>query len=226
MRYLIGFLLLVNLVFFFTYPSVDSQTVHNAGLPPLPGNISPLVLLDERRQRVKEIADGQAVVLINAKSELPAAKIRKPACFTIGPFLNLEEMKSARAMLRKQDYSPRVRTGQMEELTDYWIYIPSMPASRARAIVADLDRQGMKDYYVSKKHVISLGVFTDQDKAAARQQLISSMGYDTRLYQRYITRQNYWLNIETSAQPLPATTVWRQLQIANPDITAQKVSCE
>lgn len=226
MRYLTGFLLLVNLVFFFAYPAIDSQTVHNAGLPPLPGNISPLVLLDERRQLVKEIADGQAMVMIDAKSELPAAKIRMPACFTIGPFADLDEMKSARDMLRKQDYRPRVRTEQLVDLTDYWVYIPSMPASRARAIVADLDRQGMKDYYVSKNHVISLGVFSDQDKAVSRQQLITTMGYDTKLYQRSITRQVYWLNIETSGHPLPDTTAWRQLQVQNPDITAQKVNCE
>lgn len=227
MRYLIGFLLLANLAFFFWYPGVDNKSVLNNRLPPLPPEIRPLVLLSEREPtNTAPLDEDSQPIAIDANTVLTTPESKQRLCLTIGPYFDIGQVKVAKSLLGKQHLAPRMRTGNLEEPAGYWVYMPAMPADRAREIVADLDKQGMKDYFIGKHYVISLGIFSDQQKAATRQQQVATMGYDSRLNRRYRTRQVYWLDIEETTQPLQVNPVWLLLLKANPKIAAQKVSCE
>lgn len=227
MRYLIALLLLANLVFFFWYPGVDNKTVLSNRLPPLPPEIRPLVLLSERAPTNTEYLDeASQPISIDANSMLPAPASKERHCLTIGPYFDKAQAKAVSSLLGKHHLAPRMRTGNLEEPAGYWVYMPAMPPGRAREIVADLDEQGMKDYFIGKNNVISLGIFSDQKKAATRQQQVATIGYDSRLNRRYRTRQVYWLDIEETGQPLQVNPVWLLLLKENPKIAAQKVSCE
>lgn len=233
MRYLIGFLLLANLAFYLWYPEAEAPAVQHT-LPPTPPELTPLVLLSERHQ-VDDVMPSNGAnpkqqedtppekIVANATLPEPAPQ---PRCQTVGPFFDKGKVEKITRLLAKQGFQPRLRNSNAQAPAGYWVYLPAMEADAARAIVADLDEQGMKDYYIGKDYVISLGIFSDQAKAVTRRDRIADMGYPARLDQRYRTRKVYWLDVEETGQPLQVNPVWLKLLQENPKIAAQQVSCE
>lgn len=249
MRYIAWILIVANLAFFawnvLLSPAPEPVAARLA--PVLPG-IDPLVLLSERGaepaanvaavsmpQPVKPPpADNgseppQGEVDTSTESDTEAATANRPVqrvCRTVGPFLDKQDAVQVFATLAKQGYVVNVRDGDVREPAGYWVYLPAMPAQDARRIVADLDKQGMKDYFIGKQNHISLGIFSDKAKAQLRQQTVKRLGYDAVLDQRFRMRDVYWLDVEEQDQPLLESQTWVKLQEEHRDIRAQRVSCE
>jgi hypothetical protein len=229
MRYLIGFLLLANVVYFFSDPAVDTESVFRSELSV--DNI-PLVLLNERalvkpEQRAKTKVHNRQLTTIKANEELSSRGSIKRHCLTVGPFFEKDQAMSLADWLRNKTFEPGIRVGEMDVPAGYWVYLPAMPATQAQTIIAQLDDQGISDYLLGKEHMISLGVFVEQSKAATRQEQIIALGYADAELQRYFsTRQAYWLDVEDTEQPLFSNLAWNQRMQETPEITAQSVSCE
>ncbi len=256
MRYLVYMLLFANLAYFAWHQYAPAEKPRVSAVTPLAPGIEPLVLLAERRDIQSQPADtagleasekqrpppvtGTEGVPVIEYSAPPAEESREeivapepetePApvrvCQTIGPLLDRNDAASISAQLYQQGYQPAVRGGEVREPAGYWVYMPAMPSAEARAIVSDLDRNGMKDYFIGKRNHISLGIFTSKRKARARLERIKSLGYDAVLDQRYRTRTVYWLDIVEKAQPLLGSDLWSTIQAEYPDIRVQRVSCE
>lgn len=147
-------------------------------------------------------------------------------CQTLGPFLKKPDVTSVFALLARNGYTVNVRDGDAREPAGYWVYLPAMQAREARRIVADLDAKGMKDYYIGKRNYISLGIFSERDKAEGRLQQVKQLGYEAILDQRFRTRDVYWLDVEQGDTALLGSEVWKQVQAGHADVRAQRVSCE
>jgi hypothetical protein len=248
LRYLAYTLVVANLGFFvwnvFLPPSPEPVVQRAVPVPP---GVEPLVLLSERKEKnpaeavaapTPEAVEEQAVI---AASETPPAdETDKPSddkadtaaaepprvCRTVGPFLDKNDATRVFGVLAKQGYVLNVRDGDVREPAGYWVYLSARSSKDARAIVADLDTHGMKDYFIGKQNHISLGIFSDKEKARTRQQTVRRLGYDAVLDQRYRMRDVYWLDVEEQGKPLLGSEIWRKLQAEHTDIRAQKVSCE
>ncbi len=165
---------------------------------------------------------------VPAESTVPAA-VAAPAeniCQTLGPFLKKHDVTAVFALLARNGYQVNVRDGDTRVPNGYWVYLPAMQASQARRIVADLDAHGMTDYYIGKQNYISLGIFSDKDKAERRLQEVKRLGYQPKIDQRYRTRDVYWLDVDGRGTPLLGSEVWEHIQSQHPDVRAQRVSCE
>ncbi|MFQ5642176.1 MAG: hypothetical protein ACE5FQ_00590 [Thiogranum sp.] len=204
---------------------------------------APAVVAPEAREAVEEVRQPAAAAeaateeapvveytVPDAEERQDAAVIPDPeperVCQTIGPLLDKNDAAAISAQLSRQGYQPAVRGGEVREPAGYWVYLPAMPASEARAIVNDLDANGMKDYFIGKRNHISLGIFSSKRKAQARLNRIKTLGYNAVLDQRYRTRTVYWLDIEEKAQPLLGSGLWGVIQAQHADIRVQRVSCE
>ncbi len=230
MRYLIGFLLLANVVYFFSDPDAGSESVRYSKLPA--DNI-PLMLLSERQlvapdqQRAKTKTDKPELTTIQANVVLSSRERKKRHCLTLGPFFDKEQATSLANWLRKKAFEPGMRVGKMDVPAGYWVYLPAMPQNQARTIIASLEEQGISDYFLGKEHMISLGSYVEHSKAATRQEQIIALGYDDAELQRHFrTQQAYWLDVEDTEQPLQSNLAWSQRMQETPEITAQAVSCE
>ncbi len=244
MRYLAWLLLLANLgmlVWLLTQPEPPPQQFRAIPLPP---GIEPLVLLSERAPRAatperrSEPADAVSSANPSATNPpapsspaTPTAEPSPPApapttCHAIGPFTEQADARSADAQLESGGYRTHSRVGEVRQPSGYWVYMPGMPAAQARRIVAELDANGMSDYFIGNQSYISLGIFSDKSKAQTRLEQIRQLGFDAVLDQRYRTRKVYWIDIDPAAQPLLVSAVWTQLQQRYPDIRVQRVSCD
>lgn len=181
-----------------------------------------------------EPIDEPVVVPVAETDEPEVASVPEPEvvsesesiCQTVGPLLDQADVSSLSAMLSREGYEATVRRGEAREPAGYWVYMPAMPASQARRIVNDLDAHGMKDYFIGKQSYISLGIFSERDKAQTRLQQVAALGYEAVLDQRYRTRNVYWLDIEEPGVPLLGSPVWEKIQSQHADIRVQRVSCE
>jgi len=247
-RKLVYFLLFANLAYFVWHQYSPIEKPRDMKPVPLAPGIEPLVLLKERpsaeppvvvaaEQADEEpppVAAVEAETEIEAEAEaIPVVEYSAPAipqpervCQTIGPLLDKNDAASISAQLYQQGYQPAVRGGEVREPSGYWVYMPAMPAGEARAIVNDLDANGMKDYFIGKRNHISLGIFSSKRKARARLKRIKTLGYDAQLDQRYRTRTVFWLDIEEKEQPLLGSEFWERIQAEHADIRVQRVSCE
>jgi len=250
-RYLVYALVLANLAYFawHQYSPVE-QPAETRPIPLAPG-IEPLVRLSERRaaelpavatveqaaekQQSVESAEGTKAGRIDENSaplqasETEVAMVSpepERVCQTIGPLLDKNDAASISAQLYQEGYRPAVRGGEVREPSGYWVYMPAMRADKARAIVKDLDENGMKDYFIGKRNHISLGIFSNKRKAQVRLKRIKTLGYDAVLDQRYRTRTVFWLDIEEKEQPLLSLEFWGEILVKHADIRVQRVSCE
>lgn len=247
MRYIAWILVVANLAFFTWNVLLSPAPAPVAArVVPVPPGIDPLLLLSERGGNAA--ADVAAVSIpqsvesepVDDSSETPQSDVDtapdsepgiagrpvQRVCRTVGPFLDKQDATLVFATLAKQGYVVDVRDGDVREPAGYWVYLPAMPAQDARRIVADLDKQGMKDYFIGKQNHISLGIFSGKGKAQLRQQTVKRLGYDAVLDQRFRMRDVYWLDVEEQDQPLLESETWSKLQAQHTDIRAQRVSCE
>lgn len=248
MRKLVYILVFANLAYFVWHQYSPIEKPRDMKPVPLAPGIEPLVLLKDRpgAEPPVTVAAEQAdeepppVAAVEAETEteteteaIPVIEYSAPAipqpervCQTIGPLLDKNDAAAISAQLYQQGYQPAVRGGEVREPSGYWVYMPAMPADEARAMVNDLDANGMKDYFIGKRNHISLGIFSSKRKARARLKRIKTLGYDAQLDQRYRTRTVFWLDIEEKEQPLLGSEFWERIQAEHVDIRVQRVSCE
>ena len=255
MRYLVYLLLVANLGYFawnWFQPSASPLEVRPAPVPP---DVHQLVLLSERstvaakgapgepnepaaQVRSEPVAAMEPVAGVQAEPQVQQAAQAAPTvpeavaapaeniCQTLGPFLKKHDVTAVFALLARNGYQVNVRDSDTRVPNGYWVYLPAMQASQARRIVADLDAHGMTDYFIGKQNYISLGIFSDKDKAERRLQEVKRLGYAPKLDQRYRTRDVYWLDVDGRGTRLLGSEVWEQIQSQHADVRAQRVSCE
>jgi len=240
-RYLAWLLLVANLgvlVWLINQPVQQPPAYRPIPVPP---GVEPLLLLSERSSKT-ESAESQPPAQQNPEPEnqgvaddRPLVNGRQAAeiepeirliCQTVGPLMVEADARAIAAQLSGRGYAPHTRTGEVREASGYWVYMPAMQAREARRIVAELDANGMKDYFIGKQNYISLGIFSLKDKAQARLEQVRALGFEAILDKRYRTRKVYWLDIEKRAKPLPGSDLWVQIQAQHADIRAQRVSCD
>lgn len=173
-----------------------------------------------------EQANGNGTVPQNLDTAPePLSVAPQPVCHTIGPLLETGDVTAISKKLSRRGFRCSMRGDNVREPAGYWVYMPAMPRSKARSIVADLDAKGMKDYFIGRKNHISLGIFSTENKARKRLNRVKELGYDAELGQRYRNRAVYWLDIEERESPLPGSKIWEEIQRKHTDIDLQQVSC-
>ena len=249
MRFLVALLLLANVGLFAWIYSQPVQQPPAYRPVPVPPGIAPLVLLAERESQrsvdeplTGELASAEmtpdqtgtvpteALIAEQVESDAVEEELPPPPperiCQTIGPLMKTDDVNHIAQRLESQGFEARQRSGKVREPSGYWVYLPAMPAADARRIVSDLDSKGMTDYFIGKQNYVSLGIFRRKDQAQVRLEQVTALGYGAVLDRRYRTRTVHWLDVEETAEPLLASSVWQQIQAQHADIKVQRVSCE
>jgi sporulation related protein len=160
---------------------------------------------DERT--VGPIRDVQppAVEPLNAQTP-PAAANETPhpdslSCTSIGPFADLPQASRAQAALRTAGFQPRQRMEQGEIWAGYWVSIQGLPTrDEAESALKTLTANGIADVYVmpgnDPPNVLSLGVFSDYQRAQRRLDEVRALGLTPRIDDRKRSGSVYWIDVE------------------------------
>jgi len=122
------------------------------------------------------------------------------ACFSLGPFISLDAVKSATTTFTEKEIEVTRRELNERYLSSYQVYLPALPSLvQAKKVIQQLKQKKIKDYYIvlkrgAQRYSISLGLFKDKKHALRRITLVKRKGFKPQLLSRFRNRLLYWLD--------------------------------
>jgi SPOR domain len=150
-------------------------------------------------------ANGAKLLL--AREAAPAKADRRPVqqsanhCLSLGPFTDLTDAARAATVLRENRLEPRQRAGEGVVWKGYWVTLDGL-ADRAAAneLIERLRGAGVADAYAmpgdGREVTISLGLFSEQERALRRFDDVKAMGLAPRIVDRERTGNVYWIDVD------------------------------
>lgn len=171
---------------------LDRATAAPANPPPR------IVLAREVRKAPEQVA---AVTPPQETAAVVPAEGSAFGCTSVGPFANLPEASQAQAALQAAGFAPRQRLEQGELWVGYWVSVQNF-ANRdaAEEAVQRLADAGITDVYLmpgtEPANVVSLGVFSDFQRAQRRLQEAQRLGLQPQIDDRKRAGSVYWIDAD------------------------------
>ena len=123
------------------------------------------------------------------------------SCTSVGPFPDLPQASQAQAALRTAGFQPRQRMEQGEIWAGYWVSVQGLATrDAAEAALRTLSSNGIGDVYVmpgsDPPNVLSLGVFSDYQRAQRRVDEVRAIGLTPRIDDRKRAGSVYWIDVD------------------------------
>jgi len=173
-------------------------------------------------------ASASAVGTDASASDQLAAATKETRCISVGPFRELSQAATAAANLRASGLDPSQRAGEGEIWVGYWVYIEQIPSvAAAEEILGVLRENGITDSYVIPRSgsgtLVSLGVFTEINRARNRREAVSALGYEATISDRTRRATVYWIEVNLAdGEPLD----FEQLQPPGRIVRLEQRVCE
>jgi hypothetical protein len=134
-------------------------------------------------------------------SEAQTAQLDTLSCTSVGPFADLPQASQAQASLRAAGFEPRQRMEQGEIWAGYWVSVQGLATREAAdAALKTLAANGIADVYVmpgsDPANVLSLGVFSDYQRAQRRLDEVRALGLTPRIDDRKRAGSVYWIDVD------------------------------
>ena len=209
MRTLCLLLILANALFFVWSQLIDVQDSALDRAPAPAAEAPPRIVLmrelDEEptgRDEPGEMRDvaPPAVEPLDAQREQLASGDTL-SCTSVGPFADLPQAAQAQSALRAAGYEPRQRVEEGELWVGYWVSVPDLPTrAAAETALRTLTDSDITDVYLMPEaepgHIVSLGVFSDYQRAQRRADQVRALGLEPRISDRRRAGSVYWLDVD------------------------------
>jgi hypothetical protein len=157
----------------------------------------------ERVADVRDIVPPQVAPLEAPAAEQPAQAAREDSltCSSVGPFADLGQASQAQATLRSLGFAPRQRVEQGELWTGYWVSVRDLATREAAEdALKTLNANGITDVYLmpgsDPPNVLSLGVFSDYQRAQRRSEEVKAIGLNPQISDRKRAGSVFWLDVD------------------------------
>lgn len=163
---------------------------------------------DEQVADVRDVVPPQVTPLespgaVQQASSPPPATAREDAmtCSSVGPFADLGQASQAQATLRTMGFQPRQRVEQGELWTGYWVSVRDLTTrDAAEAALKTLNANGITDVYLmpgsDPPNVLSLGVFSDYQRAQRRAEEVKAIGLSAEISDRKRAGSVFWIDVD------------------------------
>lgn len=136
-----------------------------------------------------------------AKTAARTARQSPDNCWSLGPFTDLTDAARASTLLRENKLEPRQRAGEGVVWKGYWVTLDGVPdRATANTVIERLRRAGVGDAYAMPGDgadvTISLGLFSEQQRALRRLDDAKAIGLDPRIVDRERTGTVYWIDVD------------------------------
>jgi hypothetical protein len=170
---------------------------------------------EELEPQIQAVQPPAVEPLNPAQQEVATAEVADAeplSCTSVGPFAELPMAEQAQAALQSAGYQPRQREEQAEIWVGYWVSIQGLPSRKAAdAAMKTLRANGITDVYLmpgtDHGNILSLGVFSDLQRAHRRSEDVRSLGLSPQIENRKRSGPVYWLDVELKqpGEPLDMT---------------------
>jgi hypothetical protein len=192
-------LLLANLLFMGWAQWIDVPA------PPAPSSIAGL----KRLTLVSELPADKRAALGKMSLETPPSQ-----CVSVGPFDDPAIATEAATVLRAKSFAPQQRAAESPATLRFWVYLDGLASDAAvTRVLHRLERAGIDDAEAMPVDVggrrVSLGLYSDRDKAERRARLVRTLGLDPQMTERLLPGTVYWLDLTlpNGSTPVPLKDV-------------------
>jgi hypothetical protein len=131
----------------------------------------------------------------------PAAREDAMSCSSVGPFADLGQASQAQATLRSMGFEPRQRVEQGELWTGYWVSVRDLATREAaEQALKTINANGITDVYLmpgsDPPNVLSLGVFSDYQRAQRRAEEVRAIGLSPQISDRKRAGSVFWVDVD------------------------------
>jgi hypothetical protein len=159
---------------------------------------------EEARLPVSPKVDAPRLQL--ARETVPVAA-GNGTCVTVGPFATNELAARARQTLNDSGYTSLPREVETRVFEGYWVYLESPPTeSGERRLLDRLRKGGVADAQAveaGSARRISLGVFTDETRAATQSEKVARLGLLPQIEAREKPGTAIWLDLTLKSDSPP-----------------------
>jgi hypothetical protein len=162
------------------------------------------------------LAPGEAQLPLSPKVNAPRLELvneSRPvasgngSCVTVGPFASTELAARARRTLSDSGYPSTPREVPTREFDGYWVYLESPPTeSGERRLLDRLKKGGIADAQAMGElgaRRISLGVFSDETRAAAQSERVAKLQLLPQIEAREKEGTAIWLDLALKSDSPP-----------------------
>jgi hypothetical protein len=162
------------------------------------------------------LAPEEAVLPVSPKVEAPRLQLAREtmpvaagsgSCVTVGPFATNEMAARARQTLNDSGYTSLPREVETRVFEGYWVYLESPPTeSGERRLLDRLRKGGIVDAQaveVGSARRISLGVFSDESRAATQSEKVAKLGLLPQIEAREKPGTAIWLDLTLKSDSPP-----------------------
>lgn len=203
MRTLSLLLILCNALFFVWSQLIDVNINPLDRTAVIRSNPPPRIVLAREVSKPDEPAPAAAEAPVSAPQPTTSGPSGSSqfGCTSVGPFANLSEASQAQAALSAAGFSPRQRLEQGELWVGYWVSVQNLPnRDAAEETLQRLIDSGITDVYLmpgaEPANVISLGVFSDFQRAQRRVQEAQALGLQPQIDDRKRAGSVYWIDAD------------------------------
>jgi hypothetical protein len=157
-----------------------------------------LKLVGESSDHAEQRSSGSARKTALQQPSQPAAQ-----CLSIGPFYDETAAARGASLLREKGLAPRQRSDQGQIPKGFWVYIGGLKTDRDVSQVLRVlqqshvdDARPMPD--TGDDHRVSVGLFTDRDRADRRAQSLRKLGLSPEVAERKVPGQVFWMDVAVS----------------------------
>lgn len=164
----------------------------------------PVVTAGEEAEKVVVTPESMPAEQAPAVASLagkPAAVLQKGGCFTLGPFRDLEKLRSLTREIKSYVVTADFRGREEKEQPLYWVYIkPQKNMNEALETGDRLKENKIKDFYIiregEKINGVSLGYFRNKAGAFRLAKKVTKLGFEVLTEPVFKTYTVYWLDYQ------------------------------
>lgn len=186
-----------------------------------------------------EAADQALEQLPAARTEadelqrLPLVEGRQPStvlCVNLGVFSARPEAEQVRQRLLALSIDSEVTSRDVPDSQGYWLVMPVQGGqSEAMRRLSQLQGEGIDSFVITQGALannISLGVFSREDYALARQTQLEAMGYSVRVERQEKPSSEYLVQVDSAARRLIDQSLLARLRESFPALQHQFLPCK
>jgi hypothetical protein len=156
------------------------------------------------RQPVTTASTPVAQTVGSASDDAVRTTASRSRCVSVGPFNDLTRAAKSAALLRERGFTPRQRAEQGETWNGYWVYVGGLKTQAdEKKVLKSLEQAGLNDAQpmpeASDGRRVSVGLFSEKDRAEKRAQAIKRLGLDAAIVERKQPGTVYWVDMDLGA---------------------------
>jgi hypothetical protein len=145
-----------------------------------------------------------------ASAPAPAVAALPPAarCVSLGPFADGDAAATVAQRLVAAALAPQTREERRQQRDGYWVIVNTASATEQRRILAQVRRAGIQDAYAMPEDAqfrISLGIYSDRDRAEQRANALRPLGLEPRVEEHFQEQLVHWLDVAEAGDQLSAS---------------------